>query len=66
MRTLLAYLDVGTGSQIAAMIAGGFAAVVVTLKMYWNKILVFLRIRKPEQEEAPVEAGSAAKQADTS
>jgi hypothetical protein len=64
MSTVLAYLDVGTGSQIAAMIAGGFAAVVVTLKMYWNKVLVFLRIRKPEEQQTAVESGSAPKQPD--
>ena len=61
MRTVLAYLDLGTGSQIVAMIAGGFAAVVVTLKMYWNKVLVFLRIKKPED----VEAQQASKQPDS-
>ena len=65
MSTVLAYLDVGTGSQIAAMIAGGFAAVVVTLKMYWHRVLVFLRIRKPEQDEPAAEPVAAPKQADT-
>jgi hypothetical protein len=65
MRTVLAYLDVGTGSQIAAMIAGGFAAVAVALKTYWNKLLTFLRIRKPEEEQETVEAGSGSKQPDT-
>jgi hypothetical protein len=64
MSTVLAYLDVTTGSQIAAMIAGGFAALVVTLKLYWNKLLVFLHIRKPEEEKPAVEAGSASKQPD--
>ena len=54
MRTL-AYLDLSTASQVSAMIAGGFAAVVVTLKMYWRKLLVFLRIRKPEDQKAAVE-----------
>jgi hypothetical protein len=61
MSTVLAYLDLGTGSQIVAMIAGGFAAVVVTLKMYWNKVLVFLRIKKPED----VEPAAAPKQPDS-
>jgi hypothetical protein len=61
MSTVLAYLDLGTGSQIVAMIAGGFAAVVVTLKMYWQKVLVFLRIKKPEDFETP----PAPKQPDT-
>ena len=64
MSTVLAYLDAGTGSQIAALIAGGFAAVAVTAKLYWHRLLVFLRIRKPEQEATSVEASTASKQAD--
>jgi len=52
---LIAYLDAGTGSQIAALVAGGFAAFAVTAKMYWNRILVFLHLRKPEQEPAAAE-----------
>ncbi len=51
--THLAYLDAGTGSAIAAMVAGGFAGLAVTLKMYWRRLLVLLHIRKPEQEETP-------------
>jgi hypothetical protein len=51
---LLAYLDPGSGSMILQIIAGGAAAVAVTAKLYWNRILKFLRIRKdddtPEQQ----------------
>ena len=47
---LLAYLDPGSGSMILQIIAGGAAAVAVTAKLYWNRILTFLRIRKPEDE----------------
>ncbi len=50
---LLAYLDPGSGSMILQIIAGGAAAVAVTAKLYWNRILKFLRIRKPEDETAP-------------
>jgi hypothetical protein len=50
MTNVLAYLDAGSGSAIATMIAGGFAAVAVTLKFYWNRFLVFLHIRKPEDD----------------
>jgi len=50
---LLAYLDPGSGSMILQIIAGGAAAVAVTAKLYWNRILTFLRIRKPEDETAP-------------
>lgn len=50
---LLAYLDPGSGSMILQIIAGGAAAVAVTAKLYWNRILKFLRIRKDDE---PVDA----------
>jgi hypothetical protein len=50
MTTVLAYLDPGSGSMILQIIAGGLAAVAVTAKLYWNRILKFLRIRKDEPE----------------
>lgn len=64
MSTTLAYLDAGTGSQIAAAVAAGFAGLVVTLKFYWHRLLVLLRIRKPEAEES-AQQPEAAKQPDT-
>ena len=53
MSTVLAYLDPGSGSMILQIIAGGLAAVAVTAKLYWNRILRFLRIRKDEPETTP-------------
>ena len=53
MRTVFAYLDPGSGSMMLQVIAGGLAAAAVTLKVYWRRLLVFLRIRKPEEETAP-------------
>jgi hypothetical protein len=50
MTTVLAYLDPGSGSMILQIIAGGLAAVAVTAKLYWRKLLRFLRIRKDEPE----------------
>jgi hypothetical protein len=50
MRTLFAYLDPGSGSMMLQVLAGGIAAAAVTLKVYWRRMLVFLRIRKPEEE----------------
>jgi hypothetical protein len=47
-----AYLDAGSGSLILQVLAGGFAAAAVSAKLFWRRILVMLRIRKPE--EAPV------------
>ena len=55
---LLAYLDPGSGSMILQILAGGLAAVAVTAKLYWGRLLTFLRIRKPEDETAPATSGS--------
>jgi hypothetical protein len=60
LRTVLAYLDAGSGSMILQLLLGGFAALGVALKMYWNRVLRFLRIRKDDPaEEAPVTATEA-------
>lgn len=50
MDAVLAYLDAGSGSLLLQLILGGFAAVAVSAKLYWNRILRLLRIRKPEDE----------------
>ena len=50
MRALYAYLDPGSGSMMLQVIAGGLAAAAVTMKVYWRRLLVFLHIRKPEEE----------------
>jgi hypothetical protein len=60
MTTVLAYLDPGSGSMILQIIAGGLAAVAVTAKLYWRKLLRFLRIRKDEPEVQEHKAGSEA------
>ena len=59
MLSLLAYLDPGSGSMILQIIAGGLAAVAVTAKLYWGRLLTFLRIRKPEDEGADHQPDSA-------
>ena len=56
MTTVLAYLDPGSGSMILQIIAGGVAAVAVTAKLYWNKLLRFLHIKKDEPETTSTEA----------
>jgi hypothetical protein len=58
MTTVLAYLDPGSGSMILQIIAGGLAAVAVTAKLYWNRFLRFLRIKKDEPEPAKAEPAS--------
>lgn len=50
MGHLVSYLDPGSGSMILQAIAGGTAAVAVTGKLYWRRLLKFLRIRKAEEE----------------
>jgi hypothetical protein len=45
---VLAYLDPGTGSMLVQLIVGGVAAAAVAVKLFWYRILRFLRIRKDE------------------
>ena len=60
MRTVLAYLDAGSGSMILQLLLGGVAAIGVALKMYWNRFLKLLRIKKDDPaDEAPVAAQEA-------
>jgi hypothetical protein len=51
--TVLAYLDPGSGSMILQIIAGGLAAVAVTAKLYWNRLLRLLRIKKEDPQAEP-------------
>ena len=44
--------------MILQIIAGGLAAVAVTAKLYWGRLMKFLRIRKDEPEAAKPEADS--------
>ena len=48
MKPLLAYLDAGTGSMILQLLLGGVAAIVVTAKLWWDRVLRLLRIRRDE------------------
>ncbi len=41
IHTTLAYLDAGSGSMIAQILVGGFAAAGVAMKMYWKRIKGF-------------------------
>jgi hypothetical protein len=53
MSSTLAYLDPGTSSMILQMVAGGLAAAGVMTKLFWGRILRFLRIRKDEPGAEP-------------
>ncbi len=48
MKPLFAYLDAGTGSMILQLLLGGVAALVVTAKLWWDRVLRLLRIRRDE------------------
>jgi hypothetical protein len=48
--SLLAYLDPGSGSVLIQALLGGVAAVAITGKLWWNRLLTILHIRKPEPE----------------
>jgi hypothetical protein len=56
---ILAYLDAGSGSMIVQLLLGGFAAVVVTIKLWWRRLLRFLRLRprEPAESEASPTSG---------
>lgn len=62
MHELIAYIDPSSGGQILTIIAGGLAAVAVTIRMYWHRLLVLLRIRKPDEDRNPTDQSNAAKQ----
>lgn len=42
-----AYLDPAAGSLVLQLVLGGVAGLLVLLKLFWHRILSFLRIRKP-------------------
>jgi len=48
-----AYLDPGSGSLIVQIIIGGILALLVAVKMYWNRIIGFVTGRNvPDELEA--------------
>ena len=58
----LGYIDPASGSMILQILLGGAAAVAVALKMWWRRLLRFLHLAKPDEEEdvTPAEPASAA------
>lgn len=45
-----AYLDPGTGSAIIQGVLAAFAALAVTAKLYWHRLLKLLGLRKSEKK----------------
>jgi hypothetical protein len=46
LKSVLGYLDPGSGSMILQAVVGGAAAAAVVGKLYWRRFLQILRIRK--------------------
>jgi hypothetical protein len=49
--TVLAYLDPGSSSMIVQVLLGGLAAIGVTMKLYWRRLLRLLGLRKEIDDE---------------
>jgi hypothetical protein len=43
-----AYLDAGSGSMLLQLVLGGVAGLLVILKLYWQRVLSFLGLRREE------------------
>ena len=43
-----AYLDPGSGSILLQILLGGLAGLAVMMKVFWHRILAFLRISRNE------------------
>ena len=48
-----AYIDPGSGSMLLQILLGGVAAVGVTAKLTWRRVLRTLHIRKDDELEQP-------------
>ena len=46
-----AYIDPGSGSMLLQILLGGVAAIGVTAKLTWRRVLRTLRIRKDDDEQ---------------
>ena len=66
---VLAYLDPGSGSMILQTLLGGFAAILVSIKMFGKRVFRTLMFWKKddddEQDSKPVETTSTATQHET-
>jgi hypothetical protein len=47
----VAYIDPGSGSMILQILAGGVAALAVAGRLFWRRLLEFLHLRKPDEDE---------------
>ena len=45
-----AYIDPGSGGMMMQLLLGGFAGVVVLLRLYWQRFTTFIGIRKADSD----------------
>ena len=50
MAGLLAYLDPGTGSMVLQFLVGGFLAIAIAAKIFWQRIVNLFKTGKKEDE----------------
>jgi hypothetical protein len=55
---IFAYLDPGSGSMILQTILGGFAAVLVSIKMFGKRVFRTLTFWRKHDDEEPAKASS--------
>jgi hypothetical protein len=48
VRSVMAYLDPGSAGALIQILGGGIAALAVTLKLFWRRILHILHIRRQD------------------
>ncbi len=51
IRTIIAYIDPGTGSMILQVLLGGVAGIWVILKLFGKRIMAFFGISKKEKNQ---------------
>jgi hypothetical protein len=54
-----AYLDAGSGSMLLQLVLGGVAGLLVILKLYWQRVLSFLGLRRDEPAAVPEDTKQA-------
>jgi hypothetical protein len=57
-----AYLDAGSGSMLLQLVLGGVAGLLVILKLYWQRLLSFLGLRRDEPAAVAEDAKQASKE----
>jgi hypothetical protein len=62
---VLAYLDPGSSSMILQTILGGFAAVLVSIKMFGKRVFRTLTFWRKHDDEEPVNTATSTAQRET-